>query len=52
MTTDERVKQIVEAQIGNLIMELAIKNAQIEALQAEIAELKDKPSEGVSGVAV
>lgn len=51
MTTDQRVRQIVEAQIGNLIMELAIKNAQIEALQAELAKVKAERPE-VSGVAV
>lgn len=49
MTIDERVKQIIEAQIGNLIMELAIKNAQIEALQAELAKLKAERPEEIAG---
>jgi len=37
---ESRVRQIMEAQIGNLVLELAIKTAQIEALQAELDTLK------------
>jgi len=45
---ESRVRQVLEAQIGNLVVELAVKAAQIDsltaerdALKAELAKLKE-----------
>ena len=40
MDLQHRIRQLIEAQLGNLIVELAQANATIEALRAELASLK------------
>ena len=41
-----RARQIAEANIGNLVMELAVANATIEALRVELAQVKtEKPKD-------
>lgn len=40
MDTTQRTQQLIEANIGNLVVSMAQANAVIEALQAELAALK------------